>query len=106
MKPDASPMVKVKWPGSLIKQYASFRIKVNGLSSLINDDDDDDDDKVAKVPFTDDEVWGSLGEWARSLCRDDMRKTAYFSNSTGSFLLVQAPPLLPMLSDPSCLALE
>ena len=22
-----------------------------------------------------DEVWGSLGEWARCLCRDDMRKT-------------------------------
>ena len=37
--------------------------------------DDDVDDKVAKVPFTGDEVWGSLGEWARSLCRDDLRKT-------------------------------
>ena len=36
------------------------------------DNDDDDDDEVA---FTDDEVLGSLKEWARSLCRDDMRKT-------------------------------
>ena len=40
-----------------------------------DDDDDDDDDELAKVPFTVDKVWGSLGEWARSLCRD-MRKTS------------------------------
>ena len=32
------------------------------------------DDEVAKVPFNGDEVRGSLGEWERSLCRDDMRK--------------------------------
>ena len=40
------------------------------------EEDEDDEDETDEIPFNDDQVWESLGEWAHSLFRDDMRKTA------------------------------
>ena len=54
----------------------------DGWETEEEDEDEEDGDEVENPkPFNDDEMWENLGEWARFLFRDDMKRSPFFSSN-------------------------